>query len=173
MRKASFDLKVLLLLDPLEAGLLPEVIAARTPLVFRGEADTNPASRTVGWAPVYLGLRSSAAQWRAGQWSTREDWMLPELETALGAMADQALSGYRVAVLRVWTACRQLSSEVWVQTWPERSWCWARTETAPFSAYDQPGRLYVYLRKPRLSTQRSSCDRRTWNVRMLDSPPLQ
>ncbi|MCU0928136.1 MAG: hypothetical protein MUE62_02805 [Burkholderiaceae bacterium] len=158
------------LLDPLQAGLLPEVIAARTPLVFRAEADTNPASHTVGWAPVYLGLRSSAAQWRAGQWSTREDWMLPELEAALAAMADQALPGYRVAVLQVWTVCSQLSTEVWVQTWPERRWRWARTGTAPFSAYEQPGRLYAYLRKSRLSTQRSSCDRRAWDVRMLDGP---
>lgn len=167
MPRVSFDLKTLKLIDAADAGLRPETVAARTPLAFDPPRRSDYAAPT-GWVPLFLGLRSSAAQRRRGWWYTREDWMLPHLDTALGAMAQEASAGFRVGVLQIWAQCARLSDDVCLLRWPATGWRWGMSEALTVEPCGQPGAGYLYLRRTRRGSSLTGADRRGWVVRMLE-----
>jgi hypothetical protein len=168
MPRISFDVRTLNLIDAADAGLRPETVAARTPLAFDPPGDYLDYPSPTGWVPLFLGVRSSAAQRRRGWWYTREDWMLPQLDVALGFMAEEASAGFRVGVLQIWAQWARLSDDVCRLRWPATGWRWGMAEALPVAPCSQPGAGYLYLRRTRRGKSLSEADRRSWTERLLD-----
>lgn len=177
------------LLDPAEAGLREEDIAARTPLVLATPAQqrrrplfpvaASPAScpsvpAGTKWTRPCLALRSASIKRNAGWWATREDWHQLELDRALGAAVEVAGAGYVVAVTETWVRCQQdqygagwsMASAAWA---PAARWAWLADEVPVGWWVTTPGNTLVHLPRCRVPTGGSygKADRRAWVTKVL------
>lgn len=98
----------LLLLNNVALGLTPEAIVRATPLVLvpqdRHVRVDRGAEDFLGWARLYIGMRSASRQLRFGRWQLREDQMWPaELAPHAFSVVSENLRGNpSVAVASIW-----------------------------------------------------------------------
>lgn len=162
------------LLDPTEADLRDEDLAATTPLVLnkRGSfAPVTPGHEPSGWVRLCIALRSSSHEQRAGWWATREDWAQVELGQAFAQAAGMARSGYTVTVVETWARLFEhppgilsLSGAAWP---PVSSWTWLADSLPELARSDSCGQNYLHGLRRLRHARYDRLDRRAWASQLL------
>lgn len=166
--------KSIYLLDPTEAGLHDEGLAAATPLVLNKRGASAPAApghEPSGWVRLCIALRSSSQERRAGWWATREDWAQVELGQAFAQAAGMARSGYTVTVVETWARLFEhspglisLSGAAWP---PVSNWTWLADSVPELARSDRCGQTYLHGLRRLRHARYDRLDRRAWASQLL------